>query len=449
MGSRGCARSSPSSASSASSSGCRCRCPAADSAQTAETRAFAERARSGRCPVPVELYDERFTTRLAERSGGRASEDSRAAAHLLESWLALAGPRRRRHERAARPEEREAARLERERRACRAARRAVGRPEPAAGSPPRRSRRSQPRLPSQLPPPAPDLRRRAGRILAAAGPTGRQSRRRGRVRHRADRGLSSTDGEPLRRRGGERPPARGASLGLAARALATAPDPSQRGGADRHPGRRPPSTRCAGRIAVACSRSSLAAASDLVPRSAVPAVPRLGPRARDRAHPGALELQPGRRPAQQGRRHLLRLLLRAARDARRRAQRSAAPGRYHLQQDMSYGDVLDDPHDGRRPPAKVSELTHHRGQHAPPDQRAAAQPGDPRQLPRRHAPLAAAQPARYGAPRRHAVAGGLPVPLDLPAARSDQGLGARRRSAADVPQASSPGSTSATRAAST
>lgn len=59
----------------------------ADSAQTAETREFAaELAR--RLDVEVELYDERFTTRLAERSGGRASEDSRAAAHLLESWLA-------------------------------------------------------------------------------------------------------------------------------------------------------------------------------------------------------------------------------------------------------------------------------------------------------------------------------------------------------------------------
>jgi putative Holliday junction resolvase len=58
-----------------------------DSAQTAEARAFA--ATLGRSlPVPVELYDERFTTRLAERSGGRASEDSRAAAHLLEGWLA-------------------------------------------------------------------------------------------------------------------------------------------------------------------------------------------------------------------------------------------------------------------------------------------------------------------------------------------------------------------------
>ncbi len=61
-----------------------------DSAQTAETRAFAaglERA----VAVPVELYDERFTTRMAERSGGRSSEDSRAAAHLLEGWLAHQG----------------------------------------------------------------------------------------------------------------------------------------------------------------------------------------------------------------------------------------------------------------------------------------------------------------------------------------------------------------------
>ena len=61
----------------------------ADSAQTAETRAFAERLQSA-LPVPVELYDERFTTRMAERSGGRADEDSRAAAHLLESWLVSA-----------------------------------------------------------------------------------------------------------------------------------------------------------------------------------------------------------------------------------------------------------------------------------------------------------------------------------------------------------------------
>lgn len=57
-----------------------------DSAQTSETRAFAARL-DALIPVPVELYDERFTTRLAERTGGRASEDSRAAAHLLEGWL--------------------------------------------------------------------------------------------------------------------------------------------------------------------------------------------------------------------------------------------------------------------------------------------------------------------------------------------------------------------------
>jgi len=59
----------------------------ADSSQTEQSRAFAEMLR-GTLPVPVELYDERFTTRLAARTGGRASEDSRAAAHLLEDWLA-------------------------------------------------------------------------------------------------------------------------------------------------------------------------------------------------------------------------------------------------------------------------------------------------------------------------------------------------------------------------
>ena len=58
-----------------------------DSAQTTETREFAnELARE--LDVEVELYDERFTTRLAARTGGDKSEDSRAAAHLLHSWLA-------------------------------------------------------------------------------------------------------------------------------------------------------------------------------------------------------------------------------------------------------------------------------------------------------------------------------------------------------------------------
>jgi putative Holliday junction resolvase len=57
-----------------------------DSAQTAETRAFAAKLES-QLSVPVELYDERFTTRIAQQTGGAADEDSRAAAHLLESWL--------------------------------------------------------------------------------------------------------------------------------------------------------------------------------------------------------------------------------------------------------------------------------------------------------------------------------------------------------------------------
>ena len=62
-----------------------------DTAQTRETREFAERlARRLGEGVPVELHDERFTTRMAQRLDGPASssEDSRAAAHMLESWMA-------------------------------------------------------------------------------------------------------------------------------------------------------------------------------------------------------------------------------------------------------------------------------------------------------------------------------------------------------------------------
>jgi putative Holliday junction resolvase len=54
--------------------------------QAAAARAFAGRVAKA-AGVPVELYDERLTTRAAERAGGSADEDSRAAAHLLESWL--------------------------------------------------------------------------------------------------------------------------------------------------------------------------------------------------------------------------------------------------------------------------------------------------------------------------------------------------------------------------
>lgn len=60
-----------------------------ESDQTRETREFAQRlARRLGPEVPVEMHDERFTTRLAAQApDARSSEDSRAAAHLLESWL--------------------------------------------------------------------------------------------------------------------------------------------------------------------------------------------------------------------------------------------------------------------------------------------------------------------------------------------------------------------------
>ena len=66
----------------------------ADTAQTEEARAFAERLAERLGPgVPVELYDERLTTVQALRDpAGDASLDSRAAAHLLEAWLAARPP---------------------------------------------------------------------------------------------------------------------------------------------------------------------------------------------------------------------------------------------------------------------------------------------------------------------------------------------------------------------
>jgi putative holliday junction resolvase len=64
---------------------------AGDEGHQAElARRFAERLER-RVSVPVELHDERMTTRLAERTGGEGDADSRAAAHLLESYLARAG----------------------------------------------------------------------------------------------------------------------------------------------------------------------------------------------------------------------------------------------------------------------------------------------------------------------------------------------------------------------
>jgi len=59
----------------------------ADTDQTRETRAWADRLAAA-IPVPVEMYDERFTTAIASRSASdRTSEDSRAAAVLLDDWL--------------------------------------------------------------------------------------------------------------------------------------------------------------------------------------------------------------------------------------------------------------------------------------------------------------------------------------------------------------------------
>jgi RNase H-fold protein (predicted Holliday junction resolvase) len=59
-------------------------------AQVGETERFLEALRTV-LDVPVDTFDERFTTVLATRGGGGdAPEDARAAAHLLSSYLAWA-----------------------------------------------------------------------------------------------------------------------------------------------------------------------------------------------------------------------------------------------------------------------------------------------------------------------------------------------------------------------
>ena len=58
--------------------------------QARETQRFSEQL-AKLIDVPVESYDERLTTRMAQgsrRAGARAAEDSLAAAHLLEGYLA-------------------------------------------------------------------------------------------------------------------------------------------------------------------------------------------------------------------------------------------------------------------------------------------------------------------------------------------------------------------------
>ena len=55
-------------------------------AQAEETDAFVQALRA-QLEIPVETYDERFTTTLARQTAGRAPEDAVAAAHLLQGWL--------------------------------------------------------------------------------------------------------------------------------------------------------------------------------------------------------------------------------------------------------------------------------------------------------------------------------------------------------------------------
>jgi putative Holliday junction resolvase len=60
-----------------------------EGAQAALSRRFRDEV-AALVNVPVETYDERLTTRMAQRtarSGAAAAEDSLAAAHLLEGYL--------------------------------------------------------------------------------------------------------------------------------------------------------------------------------------------------------------------------------------------------------------------------------------------------------------------------------------------------------------------------
>ena len=59
-------------------------------AQAAETLRFVEALREV-VDVPVETFDERFTTALAGQAGGTGEEDARAAAYLLAGYLERIG----------------------------------------------------------------------------------------------------------------------------------------------------------------------------------------------------------------------------------------------------------------------------------------------------------------------------------------------------------------------
>ena len=55
-------------------------------AQADETDRFVELLRAA-TDLPIESFDERFTTKLADATGGQAGQDAVAAAHLLTSYL--------------------------------------------------------------------------------------------------------------------------------------------------------------------------------------------------------------------------------------------------------------------------------------------------------------------------------------------------------------------------
>jgi putative holliday junction resolvase len=60
--------------------------------QARETERFIAELRRA-IDVPVDSFDERFTTDLAEQTHGSAAPDAQAAAHLLASYLARGVPR--------------------------------------------------------------------------------------------------------------------------------------------------------------------------------------------------------------------------------------------------------------------------------------------------------------------------------------------------------------------
>ncbi len=60
--------------------------------QARETELFVDALRA-RVGVPIESFDERFTTAIAAQTPSSSPEDARAAAHLLASYLAWSSGR--------------------------------------------------------------------------------------------------------------------------------------------------------------------------------------------------------------------------------------------------------------------------------------------------------------------------------------------------------------------